>query len=310
MKRTLTIITVTYNSRNEIERLLRSLQETAPNLALAGVIVEMRVVDNNSSDGTIEFLSSLDPSLISRLNIAITFNQHNLGLSIATNSELGKTGSDLVLFCNPDIVLTTDILQLVEMADRFPGHGVTPELYNLDGSIQRLIYRRFPTVARIVSDFTVSGNLFSRFFPWIRNDYCYKNYRFRTPVDYVDQPGAACLLMHLSDVKRIRPFFDPTFPVLWNDVDMALRARRLGIRFLIASNTRVPHSHTHSTNKTEKALVVKLFYSSLGLIGFSAKWRLHPRLLQSILFFDTVLAVVLFRHFAKDVLMRFRYSLL
>jgi len=309
LTRTLTIIAVTYNSRNEIETFLRSLYEIAPKLEQAGIVVETRIVDNNSGDETVQFLSSLDPGLTSRLKIRVISNRYNAGLSIATNNALANSHGDFVLFCNPDIVFTTDALHLIEIADRFPNHGITPELYNLDGTIQRIIYRRFPTVARIVSEYTVSGRLLSRVFPWIRNDYLYKNRQFRSPVDYVDQPGAVCLLLHLSDVKRINPFFDPALPVLWNDVDMALRAKEVGIRFLVAADLKIYHSHAHSMKRTEKTLVTKLFYSSLGLMGFLRKWRLHPRILQAILFFDAILAVVLFRTFGRDVLNRFRFSL-
>jgi GT2 family glycosyltransferase len=304
----LIIVTVTYNSRGEIEGFLHSLIKIAPRLELEGIIFETRIVDNNSSDGTAQFLSSLNSTFLSRLNIKLTLNPQNIGLSKAINRELDNSRGDLVLLCNPDILFTLDAIQLIGVSNKFPGYGIVPELCNMDGTIQRVSYRRFPTIARITFDFTVAGNLFSRFLPWIKNDYCYKTHRFRSP-DYVEQPGGVFLLMHLSDTRRISPFFDPAFPVLWNDVDMALRAKELGIKFLIAPDAKIFHVHAHSLKKTDKTLISKLFYSHLGLIGFATKWKLHPRILQAILFSDTVFTIVFHRNFHKDVLTRFRCSL-
>ena len=305
----LTIITVTYNSKREIENFLHSLVEVVPELGRGGITLETRIVDNNSSDGTAQFLSTLESTLLSRLNIILTFNEQNIGLSRAINRELDSSGSELVLFCNPDILFTIDIIRLIAILERFPRHGIVPELYNMDGTVQRISYRRFPTVTRIAFDFTVMGNLLSRFFPWIRNDYSYKHHRFRSPADYVEQPGGVCLLMHLSDIRKIRPFFDPAFPVLWNDVDMALRARELGIKFLIATDVKIFHAHAHSLKRADKTLISRLFYSHLGMIGFSTKWKLHPRVLRTILFLDTVFTIVFHRSLNKDVLTRFRCSL-
>ena len=88
----LSIIIVSYNVKYYIEQCLRSISKASKN-----VDVEVFVVDNNSNDGTIEYLSPRFP------NVEFIQNRENVGFGRANNIALSKSKGDYVLFLNPEI---------------------------------------------------------------------------------------------------------------------------------------------------------------------------------------------------------------
>ena len=68
------IITVLYNSMSVLSDFINSC------ISQEGVNYKLYCIDNNSSDGTIEFLESYD-----NLNIKIVKNRKNYGFAKATN---------------------------------------------------------------------------------------------------------------------------------------------------------------------------------------------------------------------------------
>ena len=286
----LSIITVTYNSNEEIASLLQSLSKVVLH---NGLNVETLIWDNASHDGTATSL----PQFLSRypeLRISLSLNQQNVGLSKALNEELSRATGDLILFCNPDVTLNQTFLGLLEFVGSHPRYGAVPEFFNLDGSIQRITHRRLSTTRKILVDFTIFGRYTSKIFPWIDDDYHYKDLaRFSLPWK-IEQPGGSCLLMSRQDVMRLtnsKSFYDEQFPVFWNDVDMAMRARTKGISFALVPTVSVYHSLGHSVRRIDKDFSMMLFYSSHGLVGFARKWGLPVTTIQSVLFLDAVLAI-------------------
>ena len=287
----LSVVVVTYNSRGEVAKCLESFSRIVLEFRLK---VEVRIMDNNSTDGTREWLQQ-NAQMFPSLNLRLNLNKKNIGLSNAVNEELARCNSDMVLICNPDVVFTSGFIHLLNFSRQHPEFGVVPELRNLDGTVQRVTYRRFPTVTRILMDFTGLGIHFSRYiFSWVHDDYCYVDYKFNEPVDFLEQPGASFLLLHKDTAKKLSPFFDPQFPVLWNDVDMALRARLLGIRFVIMPGVKIYHELGHSMKSVNHSRGALLFFSQHGLIGFARKWNLHPRILQASIFLDAVFSFPLY----------------
>ena len=85
-------------------------------------------------------------------------------------------------------------------------------------------------------------------------------------------------------------FYDERFPVFYNDVDLAMRARQKGVRFLKASKCRVYHKGAHSTEDMDTERRLQLIYGPCGLAGFAKKWReMHLNLLRLFFFLDAVL---------------------
>jgi len=287
----ITIITVTYNSRPEIERFLFSLSRM---LGSDPREAETRIWDNASSDGTAEYLRTVQENLPD-LKLSLNLSPKNVGLSRAINSEIVNSKGELVLLCNPDIEFSDEVSDLLEFALSHPEFGTVPDVKNPDGTTQRSVHRRFPSFTRIFFEYTSFGRFSSRLFPFVRDDYKYSNRKFTTPT-IIEQPGGACLLLHrrtLEELSREGKLYDERFPVFWNDVDLSMRARVEGVKFVIVPEVRILHGLGHSVKKLDSEIRLTLLFGRSGLIGFSDKWKLHPRAIQGALFLDSIFAVIL-----------------
>jgi len=287
----LTIITVTYNSRLEIERFVLSLSEM---LRSDSIEAETRIWDNASSDGTAQYLLSSQKALPG-LRMSLNISPKNVGLSKAWNTEISMSSGEWVLLCNPDVEFSDEVSNLLEYASSHAEYGIVPDLKNPDGTTQRSIHRRYPSFTRIFFEYTSLGRYASRLLPFVRNDYKYSHEKFAS-AGVIEQPGGTFLLLHRTTLDRLSKdgkLFDESFPLFWNDVDMAMRARIEGVKFVILPEVRILHGFGHSVKNLDQEVLLMLFFGERGLVGFANKWRLHPRAIQAILFMDSIFVVAL-----------------
>lgn len=287
----ISIITVTYNSRPEIEHFLLSLLNMLKEFSLQ---VEVRIWDNASSDGTREYLRASESSFES-LRLKLDFSAQNVGLSKALNFEIAQSEGDSLLLCNPDVEFSSDVPKLFEFASSHSKYGIVPDMKNPDGTRQRSIHRRLPNFTRIFFEYTSIGVYFSRLFPFIRDDYKYSLREFAHPTT-IEQPGGSFVLLNKSTLDELLDegrYVDERFPVFWNDVDLAMRARSKDVKFVILPEVIIQHGFGHSVKRINRETLLTLFFGSRGMIGFATKWGMHPRAIQSVLFLDSIFAVSL-----------------
>jgi GT2 family glycosyltransferase len=91
-------VVVTYNSVAEIESCLHSLQ------AQRGVRLDLRVIDNGSTDGTVDRVRALAPAA------SLTVNASNVGFGRANNQVLLGEPAPWVALVNPDATVPPDTL--------------------------------------------------------------------------------------------------------------------------------------------------------------------------------------------------------
>jgi len=133
----LSIVIVNWNVRDLLRRCLHSILADSHTCPL-----EIIVVDNGSSDGSVEMVQAEFP------DIHLIANAENRGFPAANNQGLAVAQGRYALLLNPDTEVVGDALAtLVAFADAHPDVGmVGPQLLYPDGSIQSS-RRRFPTLA-------------------------------------------------------------------------------------------------------------------------------------------------------------------
>ena len=97
---TLSIIIVNWNVKPLLERCLSSIFQHAK-----GLNYEIWVVDNNSKDGSREYLQNLAGR---RDNVKIILNGRNLGFAMANNQAIKQSQGEFVLLLNPDAEIMSD----------------------------------------------------------------------------------------------------------------------------------------------------------------------------------------------------------
>jgi len=95
------------------------------------VSFEVIVVDNGSSDETLEYLNSLKEKNCKHQKITIISNNKNLGFAGGNNLGLGVSRGNYLLLMNNDIVVTPGWLErLINCAERSPKIGIVGPMSN------------------------------------------------------------------------------------------------------------------------------------------------------------------------------------
>jgi N-acetylglucosaminyl-diphospho-decaprenol L-rhamnosyltransferase len=113
----------------------------------------VRVVDNDSEDGTAEMVEREFPE------VALTRAPRNLGFAAATNLAIGAGSAPYALALNPDTSLTAGALdRLLALMDSRPQIGICgPKLVQEDGAFDHAAKRSFPTPLGALSHFSGFG---------------------------------------------------------------------------------------------------------------------------------------------------------
>jgi GT2 family glycosyltransferase len=96
----LSIIIVNYNVKYFLEQCLFSLRKS-----VTGIDAEIIVVDNQSTDGSVEYLK---PRFT---EVKFILNNTNLGFAKASNVGLKHARGNYILFLNPDTLLSENTLE-------------------------------------------------------------------------------------------------------------------------------------------------------------------------------------------------------
>jgi GT2 family glycosyltransferase len=253
---------------------------------------ETIVVDNASEDGTVEALRNFG-SGYEKLRMRVIPNSRNVGLSSATCQAYREAIGEWILLCNPDIVFNKNFIVLLSYGYSHPDQMITAEMVNKDGTPQRVIHRRFPSVTRVFFDFGSVGSYLDEKLlnHRVRKSYCYQDAEFG-PVVALESSGASFLLISRRVVEKLGLIFDPVFPVWWNDVDLSKRAEAVGIQRILLSNVKVKHGLGRGSRSALGPTRRFLFCRSMIL--YARRWRMHPRSMQLLFSADAIIGVFLF----------------
>jgi GT2 family glycosyltransferase len=215
---------VTYNSGRFIKRCLESVLEQK--YALKEVIV----VDNASTDGTIDILEQFET------RCRIYYNDENSGFAAAQNQAIRMAGGDWILTLNPDVLLMPNFIQALVDAGQFD-----PAIGAVCGKLLAMS-PHFEIPEKPVVDST--GIYFN---PMLRhldrgNRELDNGHYLR--YEYVFGATAAAALYRrtmIEDISLEGEFFDSDFFVYREDADVAWRAQLMGWKCLYVPYARGYH---------------------------------------------------------------------
>src|SRR5580658_9575349 len=220
----ISVTIVTYNSGRFIKRCLESvLEQKYPNL-------EVIVIDNASTDGTVDILEQFED------RCQIHYNDENIGFAAAQNQAIALSGGEWVLTLNPDVLLLKNFIQAMTDAGQ-----TDPKVGTVCGKLLT-IRASFDLPDKQLVDstgiyFTPMLRHLDRGSQEIDNGH-YLNF------EYVFGATAAAALYRrqmIEDISILGEFFDPDFFVYREDADVAWRAQLMGWRCVYTPLARGYH---------------------------------------------------------------------
>ncbi len=227
------ILVVNWNTCERVMECLASLPRDVP-----GISCEVIVVDNGSTDGSLE-------SLTASVDITLIRNEQNLGYAAAVNQAYRASSGELVLLLNSDVVLTSNALEALTqfLADHPAAAGVGPVYMNPDGSPQPFHFRLPTFRMTLANGSAVVRKLLPGSARRLR-EYRMLDEDFSQPRP-VPQPSASCLLLRRSLLPDDR-VFDERYPIFFNDVQLARSYATRGLTLWVTPSARVVHD-AHSS---------------------------------------------------------------
>jgi GT2 family glycosyltransferase len=189
---------------------------------------ETVVVDNGSTDGSVEWLSR------TYSHVRIIANRANLGFAGANNIGIEAASGDYIVLLNNDAFPDPQWLEeLVAVAGQAPDVGMVASQVRLDAA---------PGVIDSAGiEVDTLGLAWNRRFGLPAQD------EPAEPVEVFGPSGSAAL--YRRSMLATTGAFDARYFAYYEDVDLAWRARRAGWRCLYAPKARVRHVHSATGGK-------------------------------------------------------------
>lgn len=253
----LDIVVVNWNAGNKLWECLDSIRHSNhnPSVHLANCIV----VDNASTDGSVDLIRDLD------LPLKLILNTENRGFGFASNQGAKCVSSKYILFLNPDVRLFPDSLEK-SVSFMESDHDVQIGILGIQMIDQKgVIHRnvaRFPSPTSLFYQMLGIDRLLPRQFPpHFMTDWAHLESRV------VDQVPGSFFLVRRAVFDQLHGF-DERFFMYFEDLDLAYRARKSGWVNYYLSNVRAFH---HGGGTTDQVKALRLFYVLRSRLYYAAK---------------------------------------
>ena len=231
---------VNWNTRDLTSALIDSIYNTVKKLS-----VEILVVDNASTDGSVEHIVRYYPKVI------VIKNVNNVGYGRAHNQALRISKGRYKMILNSDVLLLDNALEnMVAFLDENKDAGaVGPICLNRDGSVG-YSYGNFPRPGSLILERWL-GSLAQEFIkaPPLEGK-PEENMDGKMEVDYIK---GACMLVRKEVCDEVG-LFDEDFFAYFEESDWCFRMQKRGFKRYLTSNAKIVHIADASFGKVpEKA---------------------------------------------------------
>ena len=262
----LSIIIVNYNVRWFITQCLDSVQR-----AITGISAEVIVVDNHSTDDSVDIIRKFFPT------VKCIVNRENTGFSRANNQGIREARGKYVLLLNPDTLVAEDTFaKCLGFMETHPDAGALG-VRMIDG---RGIF--LPESKRgLPTPFTAFCKAFglSALFPRSKtfNQY-HLGYLSEKEIHPVDVLSGAFMWMRREALDKAG-LLDEAFFMYGEDIDLSYRIRLAGYQNYYFPETTILHYKGESTKKGSLNYV-RVFYGAMEIFARKHFSQSHSSLFQ------------------------------
>jgi len=224
----ISVCLVTYQTRDYLKGCLDSILAHPPHRP-----IEIILVDNGSTDGTVELVREQFPQ------VKVIQNAANRGYTVAMNQALQNAKGQFLVQLNPDTIVYENALDT--LADFLQDHSQVgicgPKVLNPDGTLQRSCRRGESTPLAVFAHFSGLDRLFPNH-PKLAQ--YWMNYRGEDEIHEVAGVSGSCMMIRQAVVNQIG-YLDERFFAYQEDADLCFRARQAGWKVMYVPSARIIH---------------------------------------------------------------------
>ncbi|MGZ8557104.1 MAG: glycosyltransferase family 2 protein [Chitinophagaceae bacterium] len=254
----LSIVIVNYNVKHFLEQCLFSVLKATNSLQ-----AEIFVIDNNSTDNSIDYLQPKFPA------VHFTANEENAGFAKACNQGLMQTSGKYILFLNPDTIISEDCFE--KCIDFFDSHtdagAIGIKMLDGSGKFLKESKRSFPSP--LTSLFKLFG--LSRLFPHSKVFSKYHLGNLDKDKDNEVDVLAGAFMMIKKELLDNTGGFDEIFFMYGEDVDLSYRMQKSinpatgnNYKNYYFSGSSIIHFKGESTKRASMNYV-RMFYNAMSI---------------------------------------------
>ncbi len=238
----ISIIIINWNTRDLLLSCLSSIYE---NISVT-IGYEVIVVDNGSTDGSVDAVKKAYPQVI------VIENRKNLGFAAANNIALKKITGRYALLLNTDCILTKgSVDELFNFMEAHTDAGLCcGQLLNPDGSKQNS-FANFPCLLSYLSNESLLKLVWPSRYP--------SKYRSYPAPIKVDSCIGACMMIRKKALDEIGAF-DEDYFFFFEETDLCYRMKEAGWNIYFVPSARIYHMQGKSVGSG--ALPRAMFYRS------------------------------------------------
>ncbi|MBQ8737620.1 MAG: glycosyltransferase family 2 protein [Bacteroidaceae bacterium] len=244
----LSIVIVNYNVKHFLLQCLDSIKR-----ASEGIESEVFVVDNSSTDGSEEIVTSVFPG------VKYIFNKENKGFASANNQALRLAKGEYVMLLNPDTFIGEDVLrEAIGFMDTHADAGALGvRMLRDNGTFAPESRRGIPTPFTSFCKMSGLCSLFPKSRVFGKYYMLYLDSNSDCEIEVV---SGACMLIRRKALDKAG-LLDETFFMYGEDIDLSYRILKAGYRnFYLPAD--ILHYKGESTEKTSFRYVY-VFYQAM-----------------------------------------------